>query len=270
MIYTKFGIRPKEVWIGYVIDQVYDKYTGYRVKAQVHGFHDGLKPEEIPWSLVMTPATESSRDGSGLSINLPNGTQVFGVWVDQEKHSGVIIGTINAFPEDDTGRLNGYVSEPDANRLARAEKLDQTSIGDKNNDIWSLEPQPPREPKYPYNKVWSSNGLHTVELDDTEGMERVSITSSTGAFVDMTKDSLIVKNPTGDVYIAGQNVTIEAKEKIHFKAPTISGEFDNGDFKLDGSGALFNVNKFIVNAKSLISIKTKAVLELVGSVIKLN
>lgn len=99
------------------------------------------------------------------------------------------------------------IGEPDSNRLARAEQVDDTIIGVRKRQrdngrpkefggipIAFVHPQPGRkwvEPlpgygaKYPYNHVYESESGHILEIDDTPGKERIHIWHRSGSYIEI-------------------------------------------------------------------------------------
>jgi hypothetical protein len=99
------------------------------------------------------------------------------------------------------------IGEPDVNRLARVEQVDDTIIGvrKRQRDVgrksefggipiamvhptparkW-VEPQPGYNAKYPYNHVYESESGHIIEIDDTPGAERIHIWHRSGTYLEI-------------------------------------------------------------------------------------
>jgi hypothetical protein len=138
----------------------------------------------------------------------------------------------------------GYLAQVDTNKLARAEKLNSTIWKVKTGSVLKgVEPTPPYNAKYPFNKVFESESGHVVEIDDTAGAERIHVYHRSGSFVEFHPDGTIVKKSIKDdteivlsnksVYVVGTcnivvegntsiktfgNLDIQAKENIDIKA----------------------------------------------------
>jgi hypothetical protein len=179
-----------------------------------------------------------------------------------------------AYPKDDS------IKEPDTNRLARNEKINETIVQLKkdNQDTgvptaefsgssaraghssqlsskqsskgeWT-EPNTPYNAQYPHNHVRESESGHTIEIDDTPGAERLHTYHRSGTFVE--------RHPNGDKVekIVRDNYTVILKDNnIHVDGETnvtidkgckifVNGDSEGGNH-LDihvGSGSNLNVD----------------------------
>jgi hypothetical protein len=130
--------------------------------------------------------------------------------------------------------LGAILHEPDTNRLARNEKIDDTIIQIKKDNkdkgvpiafggSWD-EPQTTYNAKYPYNHVEESESGHIKEVDDTPGFERTSEWNRSGTFEEIDKDGNKVSVIVKDNY-----VVIMHDDNIHIQAckkETIDGDYD--------------------------------------------
>ena len=129
-----------------------------------------------------------------------------------------------AYPKSDS------IKEPDTNRLARNEKIDETIVQlkkdnqDKNvptaefsgrgvraghssgtssamsrKGEWT-EPNTPYDTRYPHNHVQESESGHTIEIDDTPGAERLHTYHRSGTFVERHPDGDKVEKIVRDNY----------------------------------------------------------------------
>lgn len=91
--------------------------------------------------------------------------------------------------------------------------------------------------KYPYNKVTETYSGHVIEIDDTEGNERVLIRHRTGSGIEMRKDGTIYISATQDRYEtvgADCKIVVEGNTEIAYE-----GNLDmwvGGNFNLDVGG----------------------------------
>jgi hypothetical protein len=92
------------------------------------------------------------------------------------------------------------IGEPDTNRLARAELVDDTIIGvrKRQRDVcipiafahpkpvrrWN-EPLPSYNARYPYNHVYESESGHILEFDDTPFNERIHLYHRAGTYIEI-------------------------------------------------------------------------------------
>lgn len=72
-------------------------------------------------------------------------------------------------------------------------------------ESWS-EPPTAYNPTYPYNKVYESESGHLIEIDDTDGAERIHIYHRTGTFFEIHPDGSVVTR------IVGKNYEITAND----------------------------------------------------------
>lgn len=87
--------------------------------------------------------------------------------------------------------LISRMGEPDTNRLARNDEIDNTIVKKKRDSvevcgtalygIWT-EPRTPYAAKYPFNNVYESQAGHVIEYDDTPGSERLHWYHCSGTF----------------------------------------------------------------------------------------
>ena len=99
--------------------------------------------------------------------------------------------------------------------------------------------------KYPYNKVQETYSGHVIEIDDTEGNERILIRHRTGSGIEMRKDGTIYISATQDRYetVAGNNkIIVEGNTEIAYEGNVdmwVGGNFNldiGGDYKIKTKG----------------------------------
>jgi len=106
--------------------------------------------------------------------------------------------------------LGCVIKEPDINRLARNEKINDTIVEIKRKNLdtnipvadgtfWS-EPQTPYDSSYPYNRVIETESGHVIELDDTKGGERIHFWHRSGTFTEIYPDGIKVEKIVGNEY----------------------------------------------------------------------
>ncbi len=146
------------------------------------------------------------------------------------------------------------VGESDTNRLARAEKIQDTIIGvrqrqrDVHVPIAFAHTQPTRkwnEPKssynaqYPYNHVTETESGHIFEFDDTPGAERIHLYHRSGTFVEIqggTDGDFVMK------VVGKKSEIVMEQSRTHFQntmSVTVDGECNiycrsNANLQVDG------------------------------------
>lgn len=144
---------------------------------------------------------------------------------------------------DPSGTYPKFLKEPDTNRLARSQKISETIVADKkSNKVTGIqtvnidweEPDPAYAATYPNNRVLETASGHVIEIDDTNGSERIHVYHKSGTYIEMdsagnyttrikgTKYEIVDRNSY--LYISGAcNVTI------------------GGDANLEVSGSVYGV-----------------------------
>lgn len=149
--------------------------------------------------------------------------------------------------------LPSTIGEPDTNRLTRnntktsvfqtKKKMRKTGIKNIGGDF--SQPEPPYNPKYPYNRGYFSESGHALEFDDTQGNERIDLFHKSGTFIEMDSngnrvnrivgsDYLIIER-NGYIYIDG-TVRISTGGSAHL---SIAGDVNlsvDGNFNVDCGG----------------------------------
>jgi hypothetical protein len=97
------------------------------------------------------------------------------------------------------------LEEPDYHRLSRADGIEETIVQSKTNlrdkkvematsHKWN-EPLPFYKSEYPNNKVLASHKGITVEIDDTEGEERLHIYHPSNTYLEISnKGDVVFRN----------------------------------------------------------------------------
>ena len=100
-------------------------------------------------------------------------------------------------------------------------------------------------PEYPYNRVIQTESGHIIELDDTPGRERVTVTHRSGSTVQMLPNGDVVHKTFGDDYritTANKNVLIEGYCNITVVGDVVMDIQGNktervaGDYKIECGG----------------------------------
>jgi uncharacterized protein (DUF2345 family) len=204
-----------------------------RLRVRILGLHTEDKTkiptEDLPWAYPIMPITSASMNGIGETpIGPVEGTWVVGFFRDGENcQEPVVFGTIGGIPQEkprstvgfsdpfNTYPEESYLIEPDTNRLARNEKIEQTIIEERkktlaNNgdsiqvaleeisndggprtegdDTAWLEPKPPYRAKYPFNKVFQTEGGIIKEWDDTKDHRRIHEYHPCGTFYEVYEE----------------------------------------------------------------------------------
>jgi hypothetical protein len=234
-------------WIGVVEDRQDPLKVG-RARVRIVGSHSENKAavptDHLPWAQCIVPLN------AYISLTVKEGDYVFGFYLDgEESQVPVVIGIFPGIPvispspsegfsdprtdgelseaprkpasltalpggvqiiEGSPVRYPALLNEPTFSRLARNEKISDTSIQSKKTSVsegvptagpgtWS-EPPTPYAAVYPYNRVMETESGHVLEFDDTPGAERVHIYHRSGTFQEMHPDGTMVTRINKDAY----------------------------------------------------------------------
>jgi len=257
------GITGAPVFYG-VVENRHDPMMLGRVQVRIMGLHtdikvgddatgEGIPTEDLPWAYPLQPITSAAMNGIGESpTGIVEGTHVVGISRDGRfMNDLIIIGTLGGIPQkkpngqtgfndpNDVYPKSDFIGEADTNRLARNEKLTDTIHQDKIDNLdnnvshanvgtyWS-EPQSPYDAKYPFNHVRESESGHIIEVDDTDGAERLHTYHRTGTFTEIHTDGSKVRKIIGDdfeivlkdknLHVKGNiNITVDGDASIYVK-----------------------------------------------------
>lgn len=228
-------------WMG-VVEDVKDPEEIGRIKVRIYGYHNGSIPkDDLYWAPVVQPANSASLGGIGHSpTGLIEGSSVIGFFADGKTgQAPVVFGSLPGKKHSASGNEEVFGSggryddgEADTNRLARGD-TNETNIEKKKDGVekevpialtqetWD-EKETEFAAQYPKNHVTETEAGHVIELDDTDGVERISIWHKSGTFVEI--------HPQGETVIKIMKDHYEINEEDVFelikgdKKETINGE----------------------------------------------
>ena len=222
------GISNPLFFVGKVEDILDGAFMG-RVKVRafgIHGTQEEVSTDALPWATCVVGNYDENPTPPPLN------SFVFGMFLDGEEGQHPIIlglipgqytekevpakdgiGVIPPFAKAILGWLGGPkdIGEVQSSRLKRAEDLENTYIGPRDanavqrqkiadsDTTWS-EPPPAYAARYPFNRVIESRGGHSIELDDTPGAERITITHKSGAYIEIDAIGAFKERSQGDRY----------------------------------------------------------------------
>lgn len=168
-------------WFIGSIEEIDDPKGLNRVKVRAYGYYDSeeIKTENLPWATVMMPVTSASTKGNGGNHHLEKGSWVVGFFRDgPSAQDPVVMGSIAT--QTPTGEV-----DKDGNPTFDKDLPSEASVD---------------------NKVYKSKAGHLIEIDNTDGAERIMITHSSGSTIAMGKDQLISIN--------GSIINIKSSNKV--------------------------------------------------------
>lgn len=210
-------------FFGIVEDVANDEYKLYRVKVRVLNEHDNVATDDLPWASVMLPTTSSTFQGASDTPALAVGAMVFGFFADGGKRQlPIVVASLPVFTDNDENKHS-------LSMLARGKQtLEKELIGP--------EPESPYAAEYPFNKVTTTRAGHVIELDDTEGAERIHIYHKSGSYVEIGPDGRVIIKSANDSFhitngestlysvesmniVSGGNIRMVAKDGVVIDAP---------------------------------------------------
>lgn len=259
-------------WVGVVEDRQDPMFLG-RCKVRIVGYHTPdktlLPTEDLPWAYPLQPITSAAISGLGTTpVGPVEGTWVTGYFRDGEDcQEPVMIGTMSGVPgksyyEKLRGTSNygfqdpekvypksAYLtnSEPDTNRLARNQKLNETIIKVKDDarvkgvkkaieGTWD-QPLTAYNAAYPFNHVFESESGHIIEIDDTKDNERLTMYHKAGTHIDVDRNGTMVRRVVGDnyeVFLRHNNVLIKGDANITVEGNCNIYVKNNCNLQVDG------------------------------------
>ena len=199
-------------WFTGTVEDVLDPKKAGRVRVRLHGVHSeekvpndstgqGIKTEHLPWAHLAMGNNSASLNGVGVSpTGMQVGTWVFGVSLDGGAYNTLLV-------------LGTIPGREDVAPVAKGEN--DSRVQGKPTDI---EPKTKAAPVYPHNKVISTSSGHLIELDDTDGAERIHVYHKSGSFVEFYPDGTTVTKSVADAYeIVHKDKQVLVKGSINIK-----------------------------------------------------
>tara|TARA_Y100000310_G_scaffold105880_1_gene104407 strand:- start:636 stop:2108 length:1473 start_codon:yes stop_codon:yes gene_type:complete len=289
-------------FLGVVEDRCDPRKMGrMRVRCfDIHPDDKNLVPtDDLPWAIPVL---------SNFNIDYKppiEGSWVFGFFIDgRNAQHPIVIGVMpgmptheinldKAFePEHDVNPNPNDLGQPDINRLARGESIQQTIVSgryinkEENEGYDWAEPDPPYNAEYPYNKVLETESGHVFEMDDTPGSERINLHHRTGTFTEVAPNGNQVNKIIGDSFTIVQQddkILIKGNADVVIKGEctvnvegncdlTVDGDLAqtvHGDYSLDVAGSIkINAGNYFKLKSS--SIRQEAYLESINLFAKVN
>jgi len=232
------------IYRGVVEDNVDPEKAG-RCRIRVFGVHtetkiktdiEGIPTNELPWAEPALSLFEGSMSGFGSWTVPLQGSHVFLFFENGNILQPRYFASAPGIPTEEVDKRSGFndpdgvypiseieephipngLNEPDFHKLGRNEGIDSTIVKSKNDNketgvptadggSWD-EPDSYYSAEYPNNKVIASHSGIVVEIDDTEGEERIHIYHPSNSYIEINKDGeLIIKNSSNKFDIVEGN-----------------------------------------------------------------
>lgn len=197
------------------------------VKIRVHGSHDNIPDEDLLWAIPINPIQSASLLGVGISpTGIDVDSWVFGFYADGvEANVPVIVGSIAQL-------LNNEEAQHGVSKLAREENIIV-------KELIGPEPTSPYASRYPFNKTLTTKSGHAIELDDTEGAERIHVYHKSGSYIEIAPDGRVVFKSVSDSYnIVAGNEEIYVKGNVNIHVVGNVTQTVDGDVSLTAQGVV--------------------------------
>ena len=176
-----------------------------RLQVRIYGVHSDntqdISDDDLPWAQVVVPITEGGISGLGNNVGIQVGARVFGMFLDgQNSQDPLVLGSLPKIETESDGAIEVVTTPELAQGTKAIEKTANAAVDEPNNPYGAV---------YPKNAVHKTYGGHVIEIDDTDGAERIHIFHKSGSFMEM--------HPNGDVVTWHKNgfKTVTGNDKLH-------------------------------------------------------
>lgn len=150
-----------------------------KILIRAHPYHEDLPESDLPWAQCLQPIQSAADQGIGISpTGVRAGSSVFGLFLDAVRlQIPFVLGTFageNDLPEEATGTNN----------------VPRTRAPGEPSSSYAAQ--------YPYNHVYRTPAGHVIEVDDTDGAERIHIFHREGTYIEMRPDGSCIYKTDGD------------------------------------------------------------------------
>lgn len=226
-------------FVGTVVD-VDDPLQIGRVKVRALPFYNDAADDDLPWAQCMQPIQSAAKAINGFGVGISPtgilvGSSVMGFFLDGElAQQPLILGTF-AGKDDVSGLAQGENILPER---ARSPFEPSTSYG----------------AAYPFNKVITTTGGHAIEIDDTDGAERIHIYHREGSYFEMRPDGSVIYKADGNRYdITTKSVTGYVGEDFKLFIDGMARIQVNGEVQVyaGGTATVSSLEKIILAAPDI-------------------
>lgn len=238
---------------------------------------DGVPTDHLPWAEPVISPLEGGMSGFGLWSVPLQGSQVLVYFEEGNVMYPRYLGSLPGKPEESSkgkGSMGFYDPEEkypidtkspphnpnqkndnDMHKLATGDGLDDTIVKSKKdkkdksiktatNSQWD-EPDPYYNAKYPDNIVFSTHSGITIELDNTDGQERIHIYHPSNSYIEI--------GPQGDIVIRNAKdkfEIVDGNKKTHIKQ-----NFDETiDYSRTNHVKQNQIEKIVINKKEVVGL----------------
>mgnify|MGYP001188562638 CR=1 FL=1 len=189
--------RQHFTWFTGIVEDITDPEKLNRCKVRCIGYHDDnkdlLPKEKLPWATVIMPVTSAAYQGIGGNHHLEVGSWVVGFFRDGPSAQDPII---------------------------------MGSVATQENGIKDIPTESSDD-----NKVYKSKAGHLLEIDNTDGSERISVTHKSGTTINISAE--------GTVFVNASNTTVDitGNTTVHGNLVVNGTTHSTGDVSTDAGNA---------------------------------
>ena len=229
-----------------VVEDINDPKELGRIRVRCIGFHtdsrQNVPTDSLPWAHVVMPVTSASLSGIGeSSTGVVQGSWVAGYFIDGDMaNNPIVTGSLpsmsgtRGLPQvgffDPKGEHPVNENVPDIpvestkdykESSAYKKRVENRALASNVTSVdsnWNMpQPDEVQKPVYPNNHTKHSLSGHVMEIDDTDGKERILFHHRSGTHIEMDADGNIIEVIEKDgfklvkedqhVYIKGSDMT---------------------------------------------------------------
>lgn len=263
-----------------IVENNIDEMKLSRVQVRIFGIHTEnrddeeaeqyMPVEDLPWAEVGLPVF-GGMEGAGINGVLERGTPVYIMFKDEEQQKPLVIAVKQQIMKDapDSGFSdpeNEYPSDEMRDKVnggSGANMQYRDSFKEEKDDISDLgEPKVYGNSNATQNKVIQSKH-HIIELDDTDGEERVHIYHKSGSFQEYHADGGMVERTKLDRYtivLGDWKILVEGDVELAVKGNVNSIIEGNMDSLVEGD------SESIINGNSTSTVNGDLIINPTGNV----
>lgn len=213
-----------------IVEDNNDELQLGRVKVRIVGKHspqvkkiddyEFLPTSDLPYAVPLYPAGASSISGvSNFSVPSINSIVVCGYFDDDEQELFYIgtLGLLGSTKIDGFGISNNPNPTKDYPLSDLVKGTNTIVSSTKSNSLFSV-PSSDYATVYPKNNVIETKSGHVIELDDTDGAERIRIYHKSGTYNETNTNGTNVESVVGDKYIESSNINLHCDTNCNLYA----------------------------------------------------
>lgn len=234
---AKYSGQENFIWFFGRVEDREDPLKLGRVRVRAYNLHtddETLLPKDLlPWATPLQSITSAGMAEIGSSpTGLREGSIVWGFFADgEEAQIPMVVGVLAGKPK---------VKDEEIHDVAqRARGIDNL----KNDYIPDIEPKMAYKGKYPFVKTFTSEANdgkgHLIEIDDTEGHERLLAWHTKGSYCEVNQDGrLVIKAVDSSYFLTVKDSTIYAGGNLTIIVEGSAGIGVKGNVNIQVDGSI--------------------------------